>query len=267
MPDPLDAWRSPVPGIAAHRGGRGVGPENTLVGITAGLSAGATHIEVDVRGTADGVPVLMHDETIERTCRTEGTLEEMTLDEVKTLDPCTLWSEHAGVATGERDPPAGTPRTWYEVPTLSELLDAFPGVPLILDLKDTAPPEAVGQALENGWRRPEDVIINGFDDDVLDATAEHVPEVPRGPGYDGTEAFYAGEDVEADAIMVPLEHEGIDLVDAEVVERAHAQGKAFWVWTINDLQTTRELMALGVDGIVTDQPGKLSRERTRQLAS
>lgn len=266
MSQPLDAWRLEVPGVAAHRGGRSLGPENTIVGIYQGLGAGATHLEVDVRGTADGVPVCIHDETAERTCQDPGEIAQMTLEEVKQLDPCALWSEHAGIATGERAPPSGRTRAWYEVPTLSELLDAIPGVPLILDLKDTAPPRAVGQALESGWRRPEDVIIGGYDDDVIAQTAEHAPDVSRGSGYEATKAFYSGERTDADAIIVPPEHEGLDLIHAEMIDRAHARGKAFWVWTINSLDQARTLMDLDVDGIITDEPGKLSEERIRRMA-
>lgn len=261
----LDAWRLRVPGIAAHRGGRSVGPENTIIGILAGLSAGATHIEVDVRGTADDVPVIMHDETAERTCLEDVEIEDATLEEVKRLDPCALWSQHAGIATGEHDPPNGHHRSWYEVPTLSEILATFPGVPLILDLKETAPAEPIAEVLKHGWRRPEDIIVGGFDDDVIDALVEHLPDLPRTPGREGTEAFYSGQEVDVDAIIVPTEHEGIELVDPGIIELAHEQGKAFWVWTVNEADVARELMDLGVDGIITDEPGKMSDERIRRM--
>jgi len=262
---PLDPWRRDVPGVAAHRGGREIAPENTLVAVAKGLAAGATHLEVDVRGTADGVPVLVHDETAERTCLDGRALARMPLDEVKQLDPCALWSEHADVATGDREPPGSYPRAWYEVPTLAEFLEAFPGVPTILDLKDTAPPEGVAEAVESSWRAPENLLLAGYDDDVLDATAERLPEAPRGGGRDGTEDFYAGADVDADAILVPPEHEGWELIHEEAIEHAHEQGKAFWVWTINSVEHTRELMDLGVDGVITDVPGKMARERETRL--
>lgn len=267
MSTPLDAWRLDVPGIAAHRGGRELGPENTLVTVAKGLGAGATHLEVDVRGTADDVPVLMHDRTAERTCLDEGAIASMTLDEVKQLDPCRLWGDHADVATGERDPPDAYPRSWYEVPTLSELLEAFRGVPVILDLKDTAPPEAVAEAVDDAWCNPRDVMLAGYHDDILDATASRLPGAPRGAGRDGTEAFFSGGNPEADAILVPREHEGVALDDEEAIERAHDQGKAFWVWTINHREVAAELVERGVDGLITDAPGKLARERQRRLST
>lgn len=265
MQRPMDAWRSDVPGVAAHRGGRALAPENTIFGMRTGLSAGATHIEVDVRGTADGVAVCMHDENALRTCGEDAVIEDLTLDEVKQLDPCSLWSEHAGISTGDQDPPRGTPRRWFQVPALEEVLETFPGVPIILDLKDTAPPEGVAEAVDEAWRRPEDLAIGGYDDEILDATADRLPDVPRGPGYDRTEAFYSGEEIDVDVVFVPPEHEGLDLVYKEAVERAHDMGAGFWVWTINARGRAAELMDLGVDGVITDQPGKIASERKTRL--
>ncbi len=265
MTKTLDPWGSPITALAAHRGGLLEGPENTLLCTTKGLAAGATHVEIDVRGTEDGVPVIMHDRTAERTCLDERAIATMTLEEVKQLDPCTLWSEHADIATGDRAPEHGIPRSWYQVPTLTEFLDAYPGVPTIIDLKDTAPPQATAQALKESWRDPKNILLAGYDDDVLDETASHLPEAPRGAGRHGAEAFYEGEDVDADAIVVPPQHEGIDLIHEEVIDRAHKEGKGFWVWTINNGDFARQLMDMGVDGIITDVPRKLSRERRQRI--
>lgn len=265
MTNPLDAWRSPVTALAAHRGGLAEGPENTLLCTAKGLAAGATHVEIDVRGTEDGVPVLMHDRTAERTCLDERAIATMTLDEVKQLDPCVLWSDHADIATGDRPPQEGFPRSWYQVPTLTEFLDAFPGVPLIVDLKDTAPPEATAEALREAWRDPRNVLLSGYDDDVLDETARHLPEAARGAGRSGAERFYEGEDVEADVLIVPPQHEGLELIHEDIIERAHEEGMGFWVWTINNRDFARQLMDVSVDGIITDAPRKLSRERRRRI--
>lgn len=266
MVDVIDAWRQDVPAVAAHRGGRSIGPENTLIAVAKGLAAGATHVEVDVRGTEDGVPVLMHDRTAERTCLDHRAVATMTIDEVKELDPCTLWSEHADVATGERPPEGDYPRSWYEVPTLAEYLEAFPGVPTILDLKDTAPPKRVAEVVKEGWRRPADILLAGYDDDVLDATAKRLEKAPRGGGRERTEAFYDGEEVDADVILVPPQHEGVELMHEEVIKRAHERGMGFWVWTINNRDFARQLMDMDVDGVITDAPRKIAREREQRIA-
>jgi glycerophosphoryl diester phosphodiesterase len=261
----LDPWRQNVPGVAAHRGGRAIGPENTIAGILEGLGEGATHVEVDVRGTEDGHAVCHHDETAERTCRVERAIDEMTLEELRELDPCRLWSEHAGIATGEVEPPSGMSRSHFQIPLLEDALEAFPGVPFILDVKDTAPLDAIADAIDEGYQRPEDLLLGGYDDDLLARLGEQVPDVPRGPGLEQGRAFYGGEDIDADAIVVPLEHEGVELVAPEIVDRAHGQGKGFWVWTINEVDRARELFAMGVDGVITDHPGKIARERNRTL--
>lgn len=265
MPKPLDPWRSPIPGLAAHRGGVVEGPENTLLGTAKGLAAGATHVEIDVRGTEDGVPVLMHDRTAERTCLDERAIATMTLEEVKQLDPCTLWSDHADIATGELVPQDGFPRSWYQVPTLTEFLDAYPGVPLVVDLKDTAPPEATANALREAWRDPQNILLSGYDDDVLHATSRRLPEAPKGAGRQGARAFYEGENVDADVLIVPPQHEGLDLIHQEIIDKAHEHGMGFWVWTINNRDFARQLMDMNIDGIITDAPRKLSRERRQRI--
>lgn len=260
----LPAWHLAVPGLAAHRGGSHEGPENTLFGMLQGLAAGATHLEIDVRSTSDDIPVIFHDETAKRTCLTDVAIQDLTAEEVRRLDPCRLWSDLAGIATGEKEPPQGLTRRWFQVPTLEDVFSTFPGVPVILDLKKTAPTTSVANLLDR-WNRTDDVILAGYDDDILKEVCEHVPDVPRGSGYQGTMDFFEGGGNEADAIIVPLEHDGITLVDAEFVEQAHDEGKAFWVWTINETSLAKELIEMGVDGIITDEPTKMSRLRLARL--
>lgn len=260
----LPAWHLAIPGVAAHRGGRHEGPENTLYGMMVGLAAGATHLEIDIRSTADDNPVIFHDETADRTCLADGVIAEMTVEEVRELDPCHLWSDLAGIATGDQDPPRGLTRRWFQVPTLEDVFSTFPGVPVILDLKKTAPTTSVADVLKK-WNRTDDVIIAGYEDEILREVGDLVPDVPRGAGYQGTMDFFEGRGNEADAIIVPLEHDGITLVDAGFVQQAHDEGKAFWVWTINETRLAKELIEMGVDGIITDEPTKMSRLRLERL--
>ena len=266
MSDAWPAWRLPVPGLAAHRGGLAEGPENTLFAMARGLAAGATHLEIDVRATKDGHAVCMHDPTAERTCLDLARIADLTLKEVRALDPCSLWSGLAGIATGEVDPPSNHTRDWFAVPTLDDVLRHFPGVPLMIDLKEDAPADMVAKAIK-GWGRGSDVLLQGYDDEVLAEAGKRLPKVPRGAGLAGTRAFFEGEDVDAAAIVVPREHEGIELVDVDFVRAAHDQGKAFWVWTINEVGVADELLALGVDGLITDRPTKLAAVRRRRIES
>ncbi|PSG96787.1 hypothetical protein BRD56_08365 [Thermoplasmatales archaeon SW_10_69_26] len=261
----LDSWHQEIPAVAAHRGGRNIGPENTIYGILEGLGAGATHLEIDVRGTADDHAVCFHDDNAQRTCREDVEIADLTLEEVRELDPCTKWSELAGIATGEQDPPQGMRARHFQVPELHEILELFSGVPTILDLKDTAPVGVVVDAIEEGWQREKDLLLGGFDDDKIDEVASQLDGVPRTTGRDEAEAFFSGETIEAEALIIPPTHEGIDLVDQTTVDRAHDQGAAVWVWTINDAAHARQLFELGVDGIITDEPDKLARARARSI--
>lgn len=261
--DDLDPWRQSTPGVAAHRGGKAIAPENTIAGILEGLAAGATHLEVDVRGTADGEAVCIHDANAERTCREDAQIAELTLQEVQRLDPCVQWSEHAGIATGDAEPPQGMGPEHFRIPRLSRVLRTFGGVPTILDLKDTAPVDAVVDAIDEGWQRTEDLLVGGYDDAKLERFRDELPGVPTAAGRNEAQRFFEGHNTAADAIVVPPEHEGIELVSPEAIERAHGTDAAFWVWTVNDLDTARELFEAGVDGVITDQPGKMARERAK----
>ena len=266
MPGKIPAWRLDVPGIAGHRGAKGQAPENTLYSMAEALATGATHLEVDVRATRDGVPVCLHDENLDRTTNASGYLEDLDLDEVQEVDPCALWSEFAGIATGDQEPPKGLPRSWFTIPTLDQVLSTFPGVPTILDLKDTAPPQAVAEVVGT-WNRTDDLLVAGYDDDVLDETAELLTDVPRGAGRQGSQAFFEGEPIQADVIVLPRTYQGIDLIDPEFIHQAHQDKRGFWVWTINELTDAKELLDMGVDGIITDVPGKLGRLREEHLGS
>lgn len=260
----LDPWRLPVPGIAGHRGGLSAGPENTLIGITHGLAAGATHVEVDVRSTRDDVAVCMHDPTATRTCGDPARIDALDLVEVRELDPCMGWEAHQGIASGEREPPPGLTAGWYRVPTVQEVLSTFRGVPVILDLKENTPVESVVEAA-SAWRRETDLLLAGHDDAVIQAASDALPGVPVAAGEQATRAFYEGDDPEVDALVVPFEHEGIQLAGSDEVARAHAQGTGFWVWTINDPEQAWELFEKGVDGVVTDVPRELTQQRLRLL--
>ena len=109
---PLGATEKlPERGIVAHRGENGVFPENTIAGFLEAVRLGASQIEFDVRHTKDGVAVIMHDETVDRTTNGKGKVAELTFAEIRSLD--------AGVKKNERF--AGT-----TIPTLEEALDCLP---------------------------------------------------------------------------------------------------------------------------------------------
>jgi len=118
------------PLVIAHQGGNGQWPSNTFFAFDKAASLGVDMLEMDLHITADNVLVLMHDETVDRTTDGVGTIEEMTLAELKQLDAGYRWSIDDGQTFPYRN-------QGITVPTLEELFQAFPDVPMNIELKYT----------------------------------------------------------------------------------------------------------------------------------
>jgi glycerophosphoryl diester phosphodiesterase len=232
--------------IASHRGGGATAPENTLPAISAALAAGFDYVEVDVALTADRHPVLMHDATVDRTTDGHGRLSTLTLAEVQALDAGSWFdAEYAGT----------------RVPTFAEFLDVLDasGHRALIELKGEWDAEAVESAVAELTARGLErrVAVSSFDARTLAMAGaastvlprlfilRHLPEdVVRA----ATEATVRGLIVDRRAV----------LERPEVVDELHAAGIRVVVYTLNSDTQWDEVTALGVDGIVTDDPATLS---------
>ncbi len=241
----------------------------------AALKAGATALELDVHATADGHLVCCHDPTVERTTNGTGAIAEMTLDQVKSLD--NAWWFVPGEEVSPGRPAADYPFRGrapadpaYAVPTLVEVLEAFPGVPLNLDIKQTAPAvspyEATLARVLSRWDRVDDVIVASFHDEALARFSALAPDVSTAAGAlaiaEFWRAVHSGEGpppARFQALQVPVAFQGITIVDEELVRAAHEAGVAVHVWTVDEEEQMERLVRLGVDGIMTDVPSRLAR--------
>lgn len=257
----------------AHQGGAWEGPSSTLHAIGAALEAGATGIELDVHATADGHLVVCHDATVDRTTDGTGAIAALTLEEVRALDNAYWWAPGADVSPGLADDaypfrgraPADPA---FRVARLEEVLEAFPGAVLNLDIKQTAPTVAPYEAaladLLRRHGRVDDVIVASFLDAATDAFRALAPEIPTSAGTlataDFVRAVQAGEEPPPSphvALQIPVAVGELVLVDERLVAAAHDRGLAVHVWTIEDEAEMERLCALGVDGIITDRPTAL----------
>jgi glycerophosphoryl diester phosphodiesterase len=260
----------------AHQGGAWESPSSTRHAIRHALEVGATGIELDVHATADGELVVCHDGTVDRTTGASGTIASLTLEELRRLDFSYWWIPGADVTPGR--PPGDYPFRGrapndpsYGIATLREVLEEFPGVVLNLDIKQTAPvvtpyEESLARLLAE-YGRTDDVIVASFLDQATDAFRTFAADVPTSAGTQATaeawQAVQAGEDVPetpAVAFQVPERQGELVVVDDRFVEAAHRAGKAVHVWTVNDVAAIRRLLALGVDGIISDVPTTLCGE-------
>jgi glycerophosphoryl diester phosphodiesterase len=286
-------WLERRPLNIAHQGGEIEAPSDTLYAFQRARRLGADVLEMDLHMTADGHVVVMHDETVDRTTNGTGSVESKTLAEVKKLDaahwfvPGTGTTHSAaasdyvfrGVATGARRPPRGYRANDFTIPTLDEVLRAFPRSLINLELKPTTAmtgklePE-VARLLEE-FGRTDDVIVVSFLDHSLELFKAVAPDVHTGTATGQAGLFWASSQGAAPglpnprhvALQVPIEFNGIHVLHDTFIEDAHANDLAVHVWTINDEQTMRSLLAAGADGVMTDRPTlleRLLRERRRK---
>ena len=241
--------------IASHRGGAATAPENTLPAITAALAGGFDYVEVDVALTADRHPVLMHDKTVDRTTDGHGRLSSLTLAEVKALDAGS-WFDRAF---------AGTP-----VPTLVEFLDALVVADgrALVEMKGewdaAAVDAAVAEVAERGLERR--IVFASFDARTLALAAAGSDVLSRLLILKQLPSDVVSAVAEAGARGVVVNRKAV-LARPGIVDELHAVGARVVVYTLNDDSQWDEVTALGVDGIVTDDPHTLSEWQSSYAGS
>lgn len=232
--------------IASHRGGAATAPENTLPAITAALAAGFDYVEVDVALTEDRQPVLMHDKKVDRTTDGHGRLASLTLAEVRELDAGS-WFDSAY---------AGTP-----VPTFAEFLDALVAADgrAIVELKGewdaAAADSAVAEVAARGLERR--IVFASFDARTLALAAAGSDVLSRLLIVKQLPSDVVSAVAEAGARGVVVSRKAV-LARPDIVDELHATGARVVVYTLNDDTQWDAVTALGVDGIVTDDPHTLS---------
>ncbi|MGA7271332.1 MAG: glycerophosphodiester phosphodiesterase [Acidimicrobiia bacterium] len=237
--------------VIAHRGSRVHWPENTMIAFEGGLEAGANHLETDLHLTADGHIVCFHDDHLDRTTNGSGPIREVTLSELRRLDPGHNHMVDGGFPFRGRG---------LRVPTLGEVLATFPDVGVVVDLKQPGLEEALVAVLEkmDAWLR---VIVGSFSDRRLERVREiSGGRAQRSAGPGSARRWWAasrwGRSGPDDfvALQVPPSMFGLGVVDRRLVRAAHRAGLAVHVWTINNLVEMERLWDLGIDAIITDRP-------------
>lgn len=263
----------------AHQGGSFEAPSSTLYAIERALAVGATGIELDVHATADRRIVVCHDDTVDRTTGHSGSISDLTLAELREMDNAHWWIEGDTATPGRPDAEyrlrgrAPADRA-LGVATLAEVVEAFPGVLLNLDIKRTAPvvepyEALLAEELERLGAR-ESVMVASFIDDAIRRFREAAPGVATSAATAEVTDFFLSLGTASPAVppvqafQVPDRVGDVTVVDARFVEAAHAAGVAVHVWTVNDPYEMEGLLDLGVDGIVTDRPSVLAAALARR---
>jgi glycerophosphoryl diester phosphodiesterase len=287
-------WIKPRPLNIAHQGGEDEFPSNTTFAFRQAVKAGADMLELDIGVTKDNKVVVMHDTTVDGKTNGRGTVASKTLGQIRTLDAAYWFSrrgpdhyEHGrprsaypfrGVATGARKPPKGSSASDFRVPTLTEVMKAFPRTPINVEIKGRTPDEAdaeyvrnaevLARLLRNTKRR--DLIVASFRQKALDRFHSLVPRIDLSPGLDGVANWLLaggspGAGVVAFQVPITTRVGGtlLEVTTKANVTRAHGEGYAWQNWFSDDDRdapgTWRSLVDMCVDGIMSSHPVALQK--------
>lgn len=242
--------------VVAHRGGALEAPENTVAAVRHAVAIGAQWIEVDVHLTRDGVPVVLHDDTLDRTTDGVGPVQALTLDELRRVRIDVAALDHEVRLRDPSRAPFGDLGP-LGVPTLDEVLDVR-GAHLMIEIKSGPDREALTRAVVERIREHRArarAAIASFDPIVLDLAH----------GFDAAVPLIGIAD-QAATITAHLERPiAVLAVRADLAPQALAaarRGVAVWGWTITSVEQALALADLGVDGVITDVPAAVLQALT-----
>lgn len=242
----------PGPIAFAHRGGRGVAPENTLPAFESAIELGYRYLETDVHLTRDGILVVFHDPRLDRITDRTGAIEELGIADVEAADAGHAFSADGGITFPFRG-------RGVTVPRLEELLARWPQARVNIDPKSDRCVVPLADLIERhcAWGR---VCIGSFSDRRL----RRIRALGRGRACTsmGPNAVRLARTMTttgwmprqaADCLQVPISRGRIRIVTARLVAAAHRARLPVHVWTVNDEATMHELLELGADGIMSDE--------------
>ncbi len=253
-PSPAAVFEATQPLVFAHRGGAALRPENTRLAVAHGLALGADGIEIDVHLSRDGIPVVIHDPTLDRTTSGSGPVSALTAAALAGLD-----------AAWHFQPSLGHPvrGQGHGVPTLAEVLALCHGTRVIIEMKFGTP--ALAEAVVHLVRAAglaDRVCIGAFHQVPLDVVRRLAPELTTSASRDEAAVTWRcswvrwpfRRSLPFAAYQVPLRRGRFRVVTPAFVTQAHRSGQWLQCWVVDDPDEARTLLDWGVDGLVTDRP-------------
>lgn len=234
-----------IPKVIGHRGAKAYAPENTLESIETAASLGVEWVELDVKLTRDGMPIIFHDEGLERTTNGSGLVAQ---------------TDYADIANLEAGSWFGDSFAGIKIPTLEEAVDVLLKHNLGLNLeikpcpgreKETA--EIALDHLSQMWDEPDRLLISSFQHVSLEAAMDLAPDYARGLLIGGEEMPENWKDL-ADYLDVKTINLGTRLVTRAVADEVMDLELPLLVYTVNDPMQARSLQKLGVDAFFSDNP-------------
>lgn len=252
------------PIVIAHQGGNLISPSNTIVAFDKAVQLGVDVLEYDIHITSDDHLVVIHDNTVDRTTNGEGRVAQFTLEQIQQLDAAYTFEDLNGELSYQGQ--------GHYIPTLEEMFQRYPDMLHNIELKKTNPEEKHSTMVQLAWNliqsynMEDKVLIASFEHkinrEILELSGQQIAisggrsEITKfvllSKAY--LHPFYRPN---IDAIQIPTSQSGFNLKTNSLIKHAHRAGLHVHYWTINDEQTMRVLINMGVDGIITDRPDLL----------
>jgi glycerophosphoryl diester phosphodiesterase len=239
-------WLNPTittPLIIGHRGAKMHYPENTIGSMLEAHSQGAHGIEFDVRLCKSGEVIVIHDLALERTTNGRGDVNELTLDQIRTVD----------AGKGEK------------IPTLHEVFEALNtattgGMPFVfnVELKNN---ETVGDGLEvavakvvEQHKMGDRVVFSSFSPSAILEIRKYAPNVPRGFLYYGEAATQSALSADLNTMGLSFHHPYFRQITSDLMATLRERGLGVNTWTVNERADIAHMIEMGVTGIIGDSP-------------
>lgn len=260
------------PIVLAHTGGEDEFPGGTLFGFSESVNAGVDMLDMNVLLTADGVLIVQHDLTVDRTTNGAGALADLSFAEVSALDnafwftpECGVCADqpegdyvYRGIRTGEKPAPAGYTADDFAIPSFREMVTRFPDLPLNIEIKGEGEPAIAAarvladELVELG--RASASVVTSFDDSVVEVFHQLLPDVEVSPGLNATtEWVLARTPLPAGMriLQLPPEFGDVVVITPELIADSTAAGYPIWVWPNNrDLENYASYVSFIQMGIV-----------------
>ena len=272
------------PIVLAHTGGEDQYPGSTLFSFSESVNDGVDMLDLNVLLTADGVLVVQHDDSVDRTTNGTGALAALTYDEVNTLDAAYWFTPDCGVCddqpaeayiyrgirTGDQPAPEGYSPDDFAIPSFRDLVSRFPDLPLNIEVKGKGEAAlAVAQVLADELvelGRVDASVVTSFDDATVAALRELLPTIEISPGLGPTSEWVLNGTPLPDGmtiLQIPPVFGDIVVITPELIANSLAAGYVIWVWPNNrDLEnydTYLGYLESGITGLNINFPGEALR--------
>lgn len=229
------------PAVIGHRGAADFAPENTMAAIDAGIAANADYIEIDIRQSKDGEIVVMHDRTVDRTTDGSGAVKDIDYAGLQKLNAAT--AQYPNMQN-------------VHIPTLAQVIERIKNSPakLLIEIKDPQLYPGMVQkmcGLIKEMHSEDKVMVFSFNREAVAEAKHAIPSLTTGVFIFGIENINAIKNVN---YICP--HWATLLYTPGIVETVHNKGMKLFVWTVNSSFSINYSIAQGVDGIITNHPGK-----------